>query len=114
MSSLPSSSSGMFSALPLVLRGSTTSVGSVSLMVSAAAPPNSGKPPPGVAVPSTTLVFCVAAALIMAANVEVATNGCRAVLRARGLRQSGREGLLQVGDDVVLVLQPHRQPHHVR
>ena len=55
-SSEPASSSGTFSVLPLVLRGRTSSVGSISLMVSATACPYTGKPPPGVAVPSVTSV----------------------------------------------------------
>src|SRR5262245_44816969 len=112
MSSLPSSSSGMFSALPLVLRGSTASVGSVSLMVSAAAPPNSGKPPPGVAVPSTTLIFCAAAAVVMTVTVRVITNRSRAIF-IRGPSELGRKGLRQVGDDILLVLEPDRQPYHI-
>src|SRR5437870_1667710 len=58
MSSRPASSSGTFSVLPLVFRCSTASVGAVSLTVSANAAPYTGKPPPGVAVPRTTTVFC--------------------------------------------------------
>ena len=57
MSTSPFSSSGTFSVLPLVLRGSISSVGSISWMVSVTAWPYTGKPPPGVAVPSVTLVI---------------------------------------------------------
>ncbi len=60
-SSRPASSNGTFSVLPLVLRGSTKSEASVSLMVSAIACPYTGKPPPGVAVPRLTLVLSAAA-----------------------------------------------------
>src|SRR5260221_13531178 len=45
------SSSGTFSVLPLVLRVSMRRRGSCALTTSAKATPNTGKPPPGVAVP---------------------------------------------------------------
>jgi hypothetical protein len=57
MSSVPASSSGTFSALPLVFCGLTSSVGSMALTVAATASPYTGKPPPGVAVPSDTAVL---------------------------------------------------------
>src|SRR5215470_18104195 len=60
MSTAPASSSGTFSVLPLVLRCSIVSPGSVSSTVSATAAPYTGKPPPGVAVPRTTTVRSLA------------------------------------------------------
>src|SRR5258706_5825031 len=51
-SSFPSSSSGMFSALPFVLRASIVMAGSASCTAATKASPETGKPPPGVAVPS--------------------------------------------------------------
>src|SRR5262245_34375930 len=72
MSRLPASSSGMFSALPLVLRGCTSSVASVSLIVCATASPYTGKPPPGVAVPKVTIVLSWAWAAPMAATPIIA------------------------------------------
>src|ERR1700761_2426729 len=57
MSSLPSSRSGMFSLLPLVLRGSIASEGSAAFITSAKALPYSGKPPPGVAVPRLIVIL---------------------------------------------------------
>src|SRR5437667_634878 len=62
MSILPSARSGAFSVLPLVLRCSTASVASISFRTAEYAAPYTWKPPPGVAVPSTTTVFCCAAA----------------------------------------------------
>src|SRR5258708_34589535 len=53
-SSLFASSSGTFSVLPLVLRVSMRRRGSCALTTSAKASPNTGKPPPGVAVPRTS------------------------------------------------------------
>src|SRR5687767_7098562 len=50
-SSLPCSSSGTFSALPLVFTAVMVMAGSASLTVSTSAAPYTGKPPPGVAVP---------------------------------------------------------------
>src|SRR5260221_12143903 len=53
-SSLLASSSGTFSVLHLVLRVSMRRRGSCALTTSAKASPNTGKPPPGVAVPRTS------------------------------------------------------------
>jgi len=60
----------MFSVEPLVLRVSTLSDRSVSLMVSASAPPYSGKPPPGVAVPNTILVVTCRSILLEVAMMS--------------------------------------------
>src|SRR3954469_11155715 len=54
-STLPSSSSGTFSVLPLVLRVCRRSAGSCALRISANASPKTGKPPPGVAVARTSV-----------------------------------------------------------
>ena len=79
----------MFSVLPLVFLVSTSSDVSVSLMTAAALSPKNGKPPPGVAVASVTLSL----------------GSCHYAAASR---------LLEIGDDVVLVLEADRQPHHVR
>src|SRR2546422_7068589 len=73
MSTLPSASSGTFSVLPLVPRSSTESVLSISFNTAEYAAPYTWKPPPGVAVPSTTVVFSCAAALCAPAPVIAAT-----------------------------------------
>src|SRR5687768_3697511 len=52
-SRLPASSSGTFSVEPLVFLGCTRMRGSCAFTISAKASPYTGKPPPGVAVPST-------------------------------------------------------------
>ena len=57
MSSVPASSRGTFSALPLVFCGLTSKVGSTAFTVAVTASPYTGKPPPGVAVPSDTTVL---------------------------------------------------------
>src|SRR5882762_3680990 len=67
MSILPSARSGAFSVLPLVLRCSTVSVASASFNAAEYAAPYIWKPPPCVAVPSTTVVFCCATAALIAA-----------------------------------------------
>jgi hypothetical protein len=54
-STLLASRSGMFSALPRVLRGSIVIVGSASFTAAAKASPKTGNPPPGVAVASESL-----------------------------------------------------------
>src|SRR5499427_2646292 len=79
MSILPASSSGMFSVLPFVFLGSTESVESISLSVLAYAVPYTGNPPPGVAVPRTTTVFCCAL-LMSRTNVSCDRMGRRTVL----------------------------------
>src|SRR5688500_3110800 len=129
MSILPCSSRIMFSALPLVFWVCTSNELSVSLMVAAALSPNSGNPPPGVAVAMLTLVCAFAADIN--GSVSAARNASRAnfigvprgeVHRGRSLAQllialiylSGRrQALFEIGDDVVLVFDTDREPHHV-
>src|SRR5437899_8510090 len=85
MSILPSASSGAFSVLPLVLRCSTASDPSISLSTAEYAAPYTWKPPPGVAVPSTTVVFCCAATSLkpplMIANASAKIAGATCVRR---------------------------------
>src|SRR5882762_10714595 len=80
MSILPSARSGAFSVLPLVLRCSTVSVASASFNAAEYAAPYIWKPPPCVAVPSTTVVFCCATAALVAAiartRIAAATGAC--------------------------------------
>src|SRR2546421_1771124 len=71
----PASSSGTFSVLPLVFLGWMRSAGSCAFTISLKASPNTGKPPPGVAVPRTSV--CCAAEVPMVKSSPVKRNSRR-------------------------------------
>jgi hypothetical protein len=77
----------MFSVLPLVFAVVTDSVGSVSLITVAAASPNNGKPPPGVAVASVTRV--VWANAVVGTNTSAASTPTAIVINAIGASSPG-------------------------
>src|SRR5262245_28714528 len=91
MSSSPFSSSGTFSVLPLVFRGSSARSGSCSLTVATIASPYTGKPPPGVAVPSVSTTRSAAPA---APATPVRS---RARSTRRTLRPPRRERIVECG-----------------